>query len=271
MNKELNELGLTYNPENEYTVHRGGIELKHIIPPGFPFKEPILLFEGIVCDAAEHWVPSITLNNYITKNINTIHRVKEITLPVITDPAYLVLGSSRVEERNGRTHYDSPNVFLLDTEQSDIPISFKSSLELGIVASRLPDRFDEICFDWSTLKFFSDDPTLRERLVSLNHMLKPGGSIYFETIHGQPGGAYDRTDKYTARFIEFCKQAGFVPGDIVEADQIQGSVLVPMLYIGDRANTRIFTATKPLSGGRRTKRYRKRRRKRTLKHYRVST
>jgi hypothetical protein len=189
-----------------------------------------------------------------------------MTLPVITDPAYLVLGSSRVEERNGRTHYDSPNVFLLDTEQSDIPISFKSSLELGIVASRLPNRFDEICFDWSTLRFFSDDPTLLERLVSLKRMLKPGGSIYFETIHGMPGGAYARTDKFTVRFVEFCKQAGFIPGDIVQADQIQGSVLVPMLYIGDRADTRIFTATKPMTGGRKT--YRRKRRPRT---YRVKS
>ena len=268
---DLSQIGLEYNPENIYVFSRDELQFELTVPKEYPFifKPPklVLLPSGTVCDAFnQEWNLSSTLMEFMRINIDALKDIQlDIQIPAITNPAYLVLGSSYREEHN-RDHYDSPSVFLLDKEHSDINISFANHLQLNLVSSRLPDKFDEICFDWSTLKFFSFETSLFERLICLKLMLKPGGTIYFETIHGAPGGASnpDHPRDNETIFKDFCRRAGFEIGPIIDADRVQGSFLVPMLYTGDKINTKIFIATKPRLGGKRKQTKRKRRKSRRI-------
>jgi hypothetical protein len=270
---ELAQLNLEVNSTGSYIFNNNdGVELKFYLPKNYPFNPPqinILKPYETVCPDV-HWSPSTKLQDFIDETIQKIMTEGieiEQHIPVITDPAYLVLGSSYEEERN-RDHYDNPTIFLLDRGNADINISFSNPTQLGILSSLLSNKFDEICFDWSTLKFFSNDDMLIERLTYLKRMLKPGGKIYFETIHGSPGGGKNPLDttNYHDKFIEYCNRAGFEIEGVKTNEEIGNtSVLVPILFIGDERASKILIAHKPFLGGKtRKKKHKKTKRRRVL-------
>lgn len=195
-------------------------------------------------------------------------------LPKITGPAYLVLGAHPYEEPHGRTHYDNPNVFFLDNlhgmpddyayalrgHNRFIHVDFSSPVEMSILAGLLPNTFDEICFDKSTFKFFSndyeydvysrylqDDKTrknlpgsmLYERLHCLTRMLKNTGTMFLEHVDGPSGGGWigDQTknieyhsNKNREKVVDYCKWAGLDVGFKTVREIGDTSFLVPLLY-----------------------------------------
>ena len=243
-------------------------------PPDIFLQEPFQYYTPTLYPR-RHWNRRRTLYGWIQFYIDTtlrpmlemrlsmLRKMPPILLAKMTNPVYLVLGAFPSEEPNGRVHYSNPNVFLLDKVDDTGPrflkADFASPLELGSLASLLPDTFDEMCFDWSTLKFFSVDETeeslawkrpfippdvyenmvnhgqftmLLERLVYLRTMLKDGGKIYFERFSDGQGGRHEleRHVSYDPHwFLAYCERAGF-DCSIRTADTIHDSVLTPMLF-----------------------------------------
>ena len=244
-------------------------------PPDIFLQEPFQYYTPTLYPRI-HWSRRCTLYEwiqfYIDTTLHTMLKMRSsmsremfpsILLAKSTNPVYLVLGAFPSEEPKGRAHYSNPNVFLLDKVDDTGPrflkADFASPLELGSLASLLPGAFDEICFDWSTLKFFNVDDTedsltwqrpylrpevyenivnhgqftmLLERLVYLRMMLKDGGTIYFERFRDGPGGqhALERDVYYDKHwFLTYCERAGFDCSSRT-ADTIHDSVLTPMLF-----------------------------------------
>jgi hypothetical protein len=271
--RDLDGVGHTFDASNTYLLDKGHVKVKFSLPPNYPFAPPVITLVSpyeIVLEGS--WYTGSNLRNFIDETIDASLKIimpegikLQEHIPAITDPAYLVLGSSYDEKRNGRVHYDNPHVFLMDSDgSSDIPISFSDPIQLGIVSSLLSNKFDEICFDWSTLKFFTHDAMLLERLMYLKKMLKPGGKIFFENIEVSPGGGriYNDDTDYHSRFIDFCIRAGFEIEGEDRAENIH-SFLVPMLFVGDR-NPTILIAHKPMKGGRKKRKTRRRKVRSTL-------
>ena len=207
---------------------------------------------------------------------------------------YLVMGSNPCEDPTSRTFYTEPNVFLLDNQCYNdsglvvdmsrfFVVDMSSPRELSKFSSGHARQFDEICFDWSTIKFFNFDfpavsnvnsclglmppcfrssqktdknTELSKRIGCLAYMLKPGGKIYFESIDEPPGGGRsvrivdgdivrDETD-YSALFTAACVRAGLDLSLPVHADKISGSYIVPKVFMSGmagREQTLISVAT----------------------------
>ena len=203
----------------------------------------------------------------------------------------LVMGSNPCEDHTSRTFYTEPNVFLLDNQCYNdsglvvdtsrfFLVDMSSPGELSKFSSQHVRQFDEICFDWSTIKFFNFDfpavsssclglmpcfrssqkpdknTELSRRIGCLAYMLKPGGKIYFESIDEPPGGGRsvrivdgkivrDETD-YSALFTAACVRAGLDLSLPVPADKISGSYIVPKVFMSGmagREQTPISVAT----------------------------
>ena len=133
-------------------------------------------------------------------------------------PAYLVLGASPSENRNGRTFYDDEHYWLLDVESAGsnvdtsrfFNINFTDAQQMSYLALQLQKEFDAIVFDVSTMKFFNTNSASNiNRLIDLKVMLKEGGLLYME-VPGPPGGGreFGNTTDYKAKFLEDTKQAG---------------------------------------------------------------
>lgn len=197
--------------------------------------------------------------------------------PHITGAAYLVLGASPYEARRGRVHYDDPRVFFLDKMESPahprlIHADFSSPVEMGLLASLLPEAFDEICFDQSSFKCFSGDrhydvhdlvadpvvgsnlpgTMLYERVCCLARMLKIAGSLFLEDVDGAPGGGwrehewrnqahYRKLNK--DKVVEICERAGMAVDDKTVGEIGRSSVLVPFLY----SNVAVWTSGRDVS------------------------
>jgi hypothetical protein len=246
--------------------------------PSFVLLEPFIYYFPKL-PIIETWGPTHQSALFIKAKCIELHKKRDEmskTIPSVTSPAYLVLGSSPFEEKQGRTHYNNKEIFLLnDTKISSyykppkpetindsrfFLKSFASPEQLGILSSLLQKKFDEICFDWSTLKFFTFDyddsmmdhlkkvnPELRkkllenggersmllERLIYLKNMLKDTGKIYFENISGPPGGGSivgRNTTDYKALFLDYCSRAGFLFEEKTVKEIGSSSVLVPHLF-----------------------------------------
>ena len=104
---------------------------------------------------------------------------------------YLVLGATPDEFRNGRTHYDNTDVYLLGNEPAHntegidytrylvASYSPEDSGKLRTLATRLRSKFNEMTFDESTMcAFHNYDDSVRHRFESLSIMLKPNGILY---------------------------------------------------------------------------------------------
>lgn len=104
---------------------------------------------------------------------------------------YLVLGATPDEFRNGRTHYDNTDVYLLgdeparNTEGIDYTRYLVASYspehagDLRELAHNYKSFFNEMTFDQSTMcAFHNDGDSVRHRFESLSIMLKPNGILY---------------------------------------------------------------------------------------------
>jgi hypothetical protein len=110
---------------------------------------------------------------------------------------YLVLGASPHEERNGRTHYNRPNVFLLGEDPPNragvnyrryIQASYSSEKtdELRTIALNYENGFDEISFDWSSMcAFYEGSRSIQDRLQSFYIMLKNNGVFFLPDCNPQ--------------------------------------------------------------------------------------
>jgi hypothetical protein len=211
------------------------------------------------------------------------------------DPLYLIMGSNPTENRRGRTFYDDTQYYMLD--YLDIPIESNRYFHIDFndvntfmyLAMQLPNRFQTICFDWATMKFFTGESTesLYLRIMSLKNVLKEDGRIYFESgLHGTrqvkavPGnrpGEYKfetvppKIDKEV--FISICTSIGlhitertmqFTDDPVLQ--EVYGKRTEPPL-----GSEQIFlVASKaPLRGGQRTKRKTKRRYRRRASRKRI--
>lgn len=283
--EECNQLGLMADWVGDWDIHvefdfgDARYLLRVSIPAHYPQSHPqIVLTHPFVyytptLYARLSWNEHTTLFGWISLYIDTTFRAMvemraTMALPRITDPAYLVLGGSPSEDPRGRSHYDHPHVFFLDRSGDvGLPrffhIDFANPAELGVLASLLPGAFDEICFDWSTLKFFNSDggeedaldnaalirrvnPTgwqkmveqgytmmLHERLVYLRIMLKEGGRIFFENFDSPPNGSQlwvRSTTDYRTWFLSYCIRAGFSCRATTTDEIGNTSILTPLLF-----------------------------------------
>jgi hypothetical protein len=102
-------------------------------------------------------------------------------------PKYLVLGAAPDEERHGRTHYDDPNVWLLDNhtvaEGTNTSRYIKADYsaekvnELRKIAQKFKGNFNQIAFDYSATcgVYGGSVQSLTDRFKSFYTMLKPNG------------------------------------------------------------------------------------------------
>ena len=102
-------------------------------------------------------------------------------------PKYLVLGAAPDEEKRGRTHYNDPNVWLLDNHtvaegtntsryiQADY--SAREADQLRKIAQTYEGKFNQIAFDYSTTceVHGGSVQSLTDRFESFYTMLKPNG------------------------------------------------------------------------------------------------
>lgn len=103
---------------------------------------------------------------------------------------YLVIGASPDEYRRDRTHYNNPQVYLLDKEKPKgeganysryivADYSSEKAQELRTVAKAHAAYFDEMIFDYSTMcGIWYGDETLEHRFESFYIMLKDNGVLY---------------------------------------------------------------------------------------------
>ena len=220
----------------------------------------------------------------LTKDLLEKASVITRRLPQITDTAYLVIGGHPYEERNGRTHYDNPNVFFIDNlceydtqyykHDQFIHLDISSPVQLGILAGLLPNKFDEICFDKSTFKFFRSDieyeqfsesivknhdirenlnnSMLLERLSFLTRMLKDTGKMFISDVEGDTwvGEEQIRNMAQLARqnrekVVDYCQRAGSNVEFKTVGEIGHTSVLVPLLYGGRRARWELQGSIEP--------------------------
>jgi hypothetical protein len=184
----------------------------------------------------------------------------QVRLPIITEKAYLVLGANPDEPPRGRSHYENTNVFFIDNQDiihdRFIQVDFSSPVEMGILSSLLPNKFDEICFDDSTFKFFSGDgkyetyntprndllkgSMLYERICYLTNMLKDTGTLFIERYSELSGPAptlklnQQRMDmileKNREKIVDYCRRAGLNVNFKTVRKIGSTSKLVPVLY-----------------------------------------
>ena len=257
--------------------------IRIIIPIKYPFDPPYIRVESpfiyIIPGVKTNWGPGMILHtfllSYVKSKIDTINGLATSMRPIFTpiiesipDKAYLVLGSSPIEPNRGRDYYTNPSIYLLDQMNVDenfpnyFRIDFTNSEQLLAFSSLVPKKFDEICFDYSTMKFFKlPQETVIERIVCLKTMLKDNGTIYFESIGSPPGGAYGfnrATGKQIINddkgiFIEQCKQTGLSTDVEKGAEDIEDSVLITEVYsksnIPGTKNPTILISKKIVSGG----------------------
>jgi hypothetical protein len=273
--------------------------LRIIIPTKYPFDQPFIRVESpfmyVIPDIKTNWGPGMVLINFVVSHVKSkidainqlISTMKPILTPMIEsipDTAYLVLGSFPSENKRGRYYYTNPSIYLLDQMNVDgnfpnyFRIDFTNSEQLLAFSSLVGKKFDEICFDYSTMKFFKiPQDSVVERITYLKNMLKDTGTLYFESIGSPPGGAYG-VNKATGQrivnddrgiFIEECKEAGLSTDVEMRAEDITDSVLVNELYgksdVPGTKNPTILISKKLVSGGKRCK-IRKIQRKTYKKH-----
>jgi len=276
------------------------IKLKVLIPEAtslnnYPFSSPKFIvvepFFYTIPNTKSFWGATKTIGgfNLQSKNISIIDTIikpqlielfglintTKSSIPTISDPAYLVLGSSPTEPNRGRDFYSNPSIYLLDEDDINnvdgnfpnyFKVDFTDSKQLLVLSQSLPKKFDEICFDYSTVKFFKiPQETVVERILSLKTMLKDNGTLYFEGIGSPPGGAHSVNratggvihEDYTGMFIEQCQEAGLLT-DLQNAEDIHSilikEVFLKNTYEGIHTNPKILISKKILSGGRKVQR-----------------
>jgi hypothetical protein len=247
-------------------VNEQMFKIRLIFLKGYPFNNESLiiiieepfLYKFII--DKNNWNPLKSISNIFEDAVKP--KIEEIltfrqTLPPIPNPAYLVLGSAPNENRRGRTHYDNPNIFLMDEIETEGPryfkLSFTDNLKLGMLAALLPNSFDEICFDLSTVKAFkTSEETIIERLASLKNMLKPTGTLYIESPGIRPGGLHGEPGvNYKKPFLEKCREAGLISQRENIVSEIEGSVLIDSVFKAQGANgINILITKKIIEGGR---------------------
>jgi hypothetical protein len=188
-----------------------------------------------------------------------------------------------VQKIDDKCEYFKKNIKALN------PIDFNDDNKFMYLAMQLPNRFQTICFDWATMKFFTGESTesLYSRIMSLKNLLKEDGRIYFEGgLHGYsqikmvPGnipGTYKperippKIDKGV--FTSICNTIGlhvtektmqFTDDPVLQ--EVYGKRTEPSL--GSEQIFLVVSKT-PLRGGRRTKRQTKRRYRRRASRKRI--
>ena len=192
------------------------------------------------------------------------------------DKRYLVLGATPHEERRGRTHYDRHDVYLLDNvapTHSEIDYSRYIQADYGPahvyslrgISDKHKKEFDEIAFDYSTLKNFSPgNGLLTTRLECFRNMLKDDGILYIP----------DNIKEYEREL----NSAGFEAKEVRVRDILgNGNTLPDILYAGViRDDRTIFVAKKrDRYGGKRRNTHRQTKRshksrKMSIRHRKIS-
>ena len=172
--------------------------------------------------------------------------------PPTTKHSILILGARPNEylgiagghTRRDRPLYDDPEVYLLDgvKDVGDrfINIDFQDARQLDVLATLLPNTFDEIGFDSSVIQnFVTPVDTLKDRVQSILKMIKPGGVFYVPGKIGR-NGRYDADTP----FHKAMSEVGFIrlPTDnpTVTASHYRRAI---------KDDSLVSTFVKPLGGG----------------------
>jgi hypothetical protein len=196
----------------QHTVHGEPVTLDVEFPEKYPFSAPeVKIVEPYLFKfVTTHFGPTKMFADFL-KNIDTyIDEIKKKldtnTLNSIEsakhaeEPLYLIMGANPKEKRKGRTFYDDPHYYMLDYADIEgestryFHINMVDVDALAYIAIELPNRFQTICFDWSTFKFFTelDLNVLLRKIACLKRLLKDDGRIYFESPGTSPGGVFQK-------------------------------------------------------------------------------